>query len=391
MREKFKPKLRLRYAWAIIALCWTVTASGQWMEKLSTRGYVKDLRVVAIDATGVTLQQNLIHNRLNFGYEFKPRWHGGLELRNRVFYGEFLKHVNGYGDLLEKDPGFIDMSWSWINNPALVAHTAIDRLWLNYTDSKWDVRLGRQRLNWGINTVWNPNDLFNVLNFADFDYEERPGSDALKVERYLKRGGSLQAAYKLSRETDETVAGLLYRFNYRQYDIQTLLARYRDDLAVGGGWAGNLKGTGFKGEFTWFEPLTDSSERSLLTSVAVDFIIPKGPYMNLSLLYNSLGTSDLNRLLLLSPAAGGTLDVKNLMPNKLSGFVQMGGPVSPLFSLNMAAILAIDMNGYFLMPAMEYSVKTNLDMSLIGQSFVGKTTKWQNLSSAIFLRFKWSF
>ena len=380
------------FALAILMVSTTISmGETKFSDKFSYRGYIKDLRIVAIAPGGVTLQQNLIHNRLNFRYDFKSNLQGGLELRNRLFYGEFLKFAPDYGDLLEKDAGMIDMNWSWINNKEFVAHTAIDRLWLNWSNDKWDVRFGRQRINWGVNTVWNPNDLFNVLNFADFDYEERPGSDALKVQRYFKKGSSLSAAYKFTDDFDESVVAAMYRFNKKQYDVQLLAGKYRRDLAVGMGWAGNLKESGFKGEATYFLPMDDSSDASLIGSIAIDFTIDNGPYVSISALYNTLGVSDLNKLLVLSPSGGGQLDVKSLMPNKYSAFLQAGGAINPLLTANFAAILALDIDGYFLMPAIDYSVKTNLDISLVGQSVIGKTTKWENLSSAIFLRFKWSF
>jgi hypothetical protein len=375
----------------IVLMALPTMAQKNFKDKFSYRGYIKDLRVVAITPNGTTLQQNLIHNRLNFRYDLKPNLQAGLELRNRLFYGEFLKNAPGYGDLLEMDPGIVDMTWSWINNKEFVAHTAIDRLWVNWSNSKWDIRLGRQRINWGQNTVWNPNDLFNVLNYTDFDYEERPGSDALQVQRYFKKGGSIHAAYKFTDDFDESVFAAMYRFNKKQYDFQLLAGKYKQDLAVGLGWAGNLKGAGFKGEVTYFEAMTDSSESSLLSSFGIDFIIPKGPFISISALFNSMGVSELDKLLDLSSTGGGQLDVKNLMPNKYSAFISAGGAINALLSTNLAAIFALDIDGYFIMPSIDYSLKTNLDMSLIGQSFVGKKTKWENLSSAIFLRFKWSF
>ncbi|MFT5156874.1 MAG: hypothetical protein ACI83I_001424 [Bacteroidia bacterium] len=342
---------------------------------------------------GTTLQQNLIHHRINFRYQADTAWNIGLELRNRVFYGEFLKHLPGYGDGLEVDPGMVDLSWSWINNKELVAHTAIDRMWVNYSKNNWDIRLGRQRINWGQNIVWNPNDLFNVLNFADFDYEERPGSDAFKLQRYFKNSSNLQLAYKFTQNSKNQVIAGLYQFNKRLYDFQILAGRYNHDVALGVGWAGNIKNAGFKGEATFFEPMwdPDSSYRSVISSISIDFIPKKGPYILTSLLYNSSGIGDLDRLLTLSPSSGGTLDVKQLMPNKYSAFVQASGPINPLISGSLAAILALDMNGYFLMPSIDISVKQNLDLSLVGQSFIGKRAEWESLGSAVFVRFKLSY
>ncbi|MBI1306751.1 MAG: hypothetical protein GC181_09070 [Bacteroidetes bacterium] len=384
-----KPKHKVAFLFVLISC--SATAQTKWKENFSYRGYVKDLRLISIDAKGHTLQQNFIHNRFNFRYQLKSNLKFGLELRNRFFYGEFLKYVPNYGDQLEYDPGVIDMTWSWINNREFVAHTTIDRMWLNWSNDKWDIRIGRQRINWGQNIVWNPNDLFNVLNFANFDYEERPPADALKIEHYLKKGGSLNFGYKFAKKWEETVFVTMYRFNKKLYDVQILAGKYHRDAAVGLGWAGSIKNAGFKGEATYFEPIMDSSDRAFITSVSVDFLMKKGPYVVISTLYNTLGTSDLNKLLQLTPTAGGTLDVKHLMPNKYSLFVQAGGSVTPLLSLNLAVIGAIDIKGVFMMPTIAYNLKTNLDLNIIGQSFLGDSDKWRFLSNGIFVRLKQSF
>lgn len=365
-------------------------------EKLSYRGYFKDMRVVSIakdtNNQSQTLQQNLLHHRLNTRFQIDTSWQLGLELRNRAFYGEFLKYAPGYGDLLEQDPGIVDMSWSWINAPNFVAHTTIDRLWLNYSSNKWDVRLGRQRINWGQNIVWNPNDLFNVLNYTDFDYEERPGSDAFKLQRYLKNNGSIQLAYKFTDSFEDAVFAGMYRFNKKNYDFQILAGKYNQDIAIGLGWAGNIKSAGFKGESTFFQPMNDSMNQVLLTSISWDMSFSNGMYVLVSGLHNSNGTNDLNRLLTLSGAGGGQLDLKNLMPNKYSVFVQASGAINPLLNASLAGIIAVDLGGVFAMPTISYSVKQNLDLSLVGQSFLGVVDdKVSALSNAVFLRFKWSY
>jgi hypothetical protein len=373
--------------------------SGQsFKDRFSSRGYLKDMRVVAIadDINGktTTMQQNLIHHRYNTRFQLDTAWILGVELRNRLFYGEFLKSAPGYGDLLEVDNGVIDMSWSWINAPNFVAHSTIDRAWVNYSKGNWEGRIGRQRINWGQNIVWNPNDLFNVLNFADFDYEERPGSDAVKVQRYFKKQRSLQVAYKFTTDPDQAVAAAMYKFNTHNYDIQFLAGQYHRDIAVGLGWAGNIKSSGFKGESTLFQPMNDTSETVVLTSVSWEMSFANGTYVLVSSLHNSQGSSgNVTELLALSGAgAGGQLDLKNLMPNQWSAFAQVSGSFNPLLSGNIAAIGAIDIGGLFLMPSLDYSVRQNLDMSLVGQSFFGiNDSKILALSNAIFLRFKWSY
>jgi hypothetical protein len=382
----------------LVGLVSSVTQAQSFKERFSYRGYLKDLRAITwanVDTFGtVTAQYNFVHHRLNTRYQLDTSWELGVELRNRVFYGEFLKYQPGYGDQIGQDPGIIDMSWSWINDTGvIVAHTMVDRLWLNYSSKKWDVRLGRQRINWGQNIVWNPNDLFNVLNYADFDYEERPGSDAFKVERYFKKNRSLQLAYKFSDSFDDAVFAAMYRFNKKNYDVQVLAGKYNQDLAVGVGWAGNIKNAGFKGESTYFHPiLNDTTDAVVLTSVSWDKTVGNGTYWLVSALHNSNGTSDLQRLTELSAAGGAQLDLKSLMPNKYSIFVQVAGQINPIWSLNLGVIGALDIGGAFAMPTIGYSIKQNLDLSLVGQSFLGvQDDKIKALSNALFVRFKWSY
>lgn len=371
--------------------------SQTWKDKFLYRGYVKDLRILnlANDSANTThsLQQNLIHNRMNFRYYANQNLSFGLELRNRIFYGEFLKYYPPsatYGTILDKDPGSVDMNYTWMDDPNIVAHTAIDRLWINWANDEWDIRLGRHRINWGQNLVWNPNDLFNVLNYADFDYEERPGMDGLRLQRYFKNGSAFEFTYQLNDSWEETVTAMMYRFNKKSYDIQLLAGKYVDDLALGIGWAGNIKNSGFKGEATWFEPMNDSSSRQFLTAISWDYSFKKGTYLHTSFLYNDAGVGDLARLTQLSTTQGGQLNVKNLMPNKYSLFVQSSHQFHPLLSTSIASIYSIDIEGLFIMPTLGYSLRQDLDLSLVAQIIMGKTDRFRSLGSGIFLRLKWS-
>jgi len=129
-----------------------------------------------------------------------------------------------------------------------------DRLNLNYSYGNWDITLGRQRINWGINTVWNPNDLFNSQNFLDTDYEEKPGSDALRIQYTTGETSSLEIAFHPDKEfkMKQSVLAAIYKFNFRSFDFQILAARYLQDYSMGMGWAGNIKNAGFKGEINYF-------------------------------------------------------------------------------------------------------------------------------------------
>src|SRR5512139_2090718 len=157
------------------------------LPKIEFHGYLKDLQGISFkDRIDSLNSVNLLHNRLNFKFNFSPRVSARLEIRNRIFWGDQLNQISNFGKVINQYNGFVHLSHLWINKPTFVAQSVVDRLLVQYQTDKWDIKLGRQRINWGINTVWNPNDIFNAYNFLDFDYEERTGNDAIRIQHYTK-------------------------------------------------------------------------------------------------------------------------------------------------------------------------------------------------------------
>jgi hypothetical protein len=95
-----------------------------------------------------------------------------------------------------------------------IGHTNINRLYLDWRKNNWQVRMGRQRINWGVNLVSNPNDLFNTYSFFDFDYTERPGADALRVKHFLEDMWRVQAAVSLARNSRQMLAAAMPNLNH---------------------------------------------------------------------------------------------------------------------------------------------------------------------------------
>jgi len=181
-------------------------------KKYTLNGYVKNLQSIYRIKLGtidpIFAQDNLLHNRLNFKYFINENWTFKSDLRNRIFYGERSLFLANFDEDVGND--FFDLSTNIIDANGLLFHSMIDRLYLEYTKGSWEVRLGRQRINWGINTVWNPHDIFNAYNFADFDYEERPGSDALRVTYYTSFASSVEVAIKAANSLDSII--MIFKF-----------------------------------------------------------------------------------------------------------------------------------------------------------------------------------
>lgn len=362
---------------------------------LQVRGYLKDMQTVLITDKGNTLSHNFYHLRLNAKAYISKSITAAVESRTRMFYGELVRATPGFAQAIGADGGYVDMTELFVDNEAFAFATTIDRLWLNWSGNKFDIRLGRQRINWGLNLVWNPNDLFNAYNFLDFDYEERPGADAVRLQYYVGDMSSVELAAKFSKNPDSTVVAGMYKFNKWEYDFQVLGGVYYEDLTIGLGWAGNLKTAGFKGEANYFHPRDYFADTAgiLNASVSMDYTFKKPIYLNGSILYNSAGITDLSGLgAVQSQTFFTNISAKNLMPTQFSFFGQVNSTVSTLLKVDLGAIYGAGLNLLVAIPSVTYSLKQNWELVLIGQLFfIEYAGKFGNAGNYVFLRLKWSY
>ena len=374
----------------LISLCAFSQEEQIWKAKdnISIDGYIKYLPSTSFTSTDNIISNNLIHNRINFEIFFHSDLSAKLAFRNRIVYGELVKLSPNYGDLIAVDDGVLDLSLLWVNKKAIVIHSIMDRAYIDYVKGKWQIRVGRQRINWGVNLAWNTNDLFNAYNIADFDYAERSGTDALRVQYYLSNS-SIDFAYKPGKDIDHSVLAALYKFNKWKYDFQFLAANYKEDFALGTGWAGNLKNAGFKGEASFFKS-KNNADQVLSISTAVDYFFKKGIYLNVSMLYTSNGETVFNPLAI--DFSSSTLSAKKLMPTKYSLLLQLSNEFNPQFKAALIAIYGLGMDILFVMPSFDYSIKENWDLSITGQFFYAKQqNNFGNLNNSIFLRLQYSY
>ena len=302
----------------------------------------------------IDFQKNqLIHNRINIRGYIKDNFSIGLELRNRILFNE--------GEFND-DNGYFDLSHYYINNSKFKIHSMIDRMWLKYQKEKIEISIGRQRVNWGINTIWNSNDLFNAYNFIDFDYIERPGSDVVRFQYSGDNLSSIDVVYKPSTIEESSVIAALYKINKMGYDFQFLLADYYNDIALGGGWAGNIKNAGFKGEITYFISDEASENNSTSLSTSIDYSFTNGLYILGSHLYNSNGYSDPQQFEL-GAITQDVLSPKNLMPSKNSYLIQASAFITPAINTSFTFLYGQGINFFFFSPNITYDISSSLDAS----------------------------
>ena len=385
---------------AILLLLFAFNSYGQEEpDKFYLNGYLSNIQSVMIAGSFRSdwISDNLFHNRLNFGWYPKENIKFSLQMRNRFMYGETVKAMPDMGKEWGNDRGLLDLSFNVFNEKSFLLNSAIDRLNVQYTYRKLILTVGRQRINWGQSFVWNPNDIFNVQNYFDWDYMEKQGSDAIRIQYYTGVKSVLEFAAKTDVDNNLTAAGL-FRFNKWEYDFQIIGGIFEQTDYIGGlGWAGNIRNSGFRGELSWFHPIRNfkDSNSLFIISVSGDHVFSNALFLQSEILYSPL-PQDFNAEGFVEYFAG-QLNVKKLSISEWSFFLQTSYPVSPLVNLSLSGMYLPDLNGFYAGPTLGLSLTDNVELSIVTQNFNGEfinsgsSQKERKNLFLGFLRFKWNF
>lgn len=354
-------------------------------------GYLKNMQSALFPGNDLLLMENLVHHRLNLRVDVQERLSFHVGMRNRIFAG----NITGANPLLGTQLQAISDDWLplsvlWGEGNNYAIHSTLDRLYAEWNRGKWNIQAGRQRVNWGQNLAFNPNDLFNVYNFLDFDYEERPGTDALRIQYYTGFASGFDFVLKGGANKEEIGIGGRWFFNVKEYDLQLISGLTHGDLALGGGWSGYIKNLGWKGEFTWFSPVWDPDRaQAISASTGIDHSLGKGWFVYASYLFNSDVPS--GNLLLLDP--NRLLTARTMFPFRHNVLTQFSYAINPLLSASASFIYSLhEEHPLILSPSLQLSMAENWDMDIIGQVFRPlASNRTLNPLGIWFLRVRWSY
>lgn len=369
--------------------------------------------------------QSGIYNRFNFWVTPVKNLELYVGMRNNFLFGPLITsyndlytglHLNySYIEMASFDNGYFDLTFKIADGNSYMFYTNFDRANLKWTLKKFELTVGRQRINWGTNLIWNPNDIFNAYNYFDFNYVERPGSDAVLIELFTGDFSSIQLAAKVGnnlildqfavdtivlKKQDFYTAAAMYRFNLWNYDFQFFGGKMEDDFTAGAGWAGSIAGTGFTGEVSWFSDIEDfyDSSNVWIASIGINYTFRNSIFINFSGIYNSAGATGPvnagfgNFLGSFSSMFSSSLNVKNLTRSRMNIFGQISYPVTPLINLDLASIFNPYDKSVFVGPSVNFSLTDNISLMLVGQLFWGDPlTEYGDIGQMFFLDLKWSF
>ncbi len=368
-----------------------------WKDDVSLSGYFRETPIVwdqtGLDAvrseSGYTLT-NLLHFRQNLKWYVSDEVTLGLELKQKSCAGKDAFVLMDWISYYPRPPYF---GWTrnFFDKEDLLVQGTIDRLWMEFTWGPAELTIGRQRIAWGTNLVWNPTDIFNPSSPLDFDNEEKPGTDAARLELYMGPSSSAGIAIAPGRESDSTTAAVRIKLNRWKYDWIMIAGRRASESFAGFSWAGSISGGAFRGELLYAIPRSTEGDRKngrLTGSVSGDYTYPNTLYLQGAVLYNERGTTG---------KAGGSKLLQSvvrgdLTPGRVSMLGELAMDLNPLWRADLVGILNPYDKSFYIGPNVRWSVVTNLDLTFLGLLFGGESgTEFGDDSTMIMLWAKYSY
>ncbi len=142
----------------------------------------------------------------------------------------------------------ISLHWQPIADNHFTASHYIDRLYVDEDFSFGSLVIGRQRISWGTGRVWNPTDIFNPINPANFGKIEKDGADAASMKFYLGQLTDFQLVYDAEYHFKYSDYAARFHTNILGYDLSIMSGFVDKRLVKGGDFAGDIGGAGIRGE-----------------------------------------------------------------------------------------------------------------------------------------------
>ncbi|RRD02716.1 hypothetical protein [Prevotella sp. OH937_COT-195] len=238
--------------------------------------------------TDRTLWQNITRNKLNAEWRFNEHLQIEVGMRNHLICGnDDVTKV--FKQVLRKNENLLNLSWQAIDKKGVMANLALERCVLQWSANQWEVKVGRQRINWGQTFVWNPNDVFRTSPFVTLYYPEYSGCDAIRTTYYHNETARSELAASVDCKGKPTVA-FLHNNHLGETDFQVMGGVYKgNSMVLGGGLSTSLKNSNIRMESSYFHNFKAKGRKTDIVQIVLgaDRIFPNSLTLQGEVLYTN--------------------------------------------------------------------------------------------------------
>ena len=266
-----------------------------------------------------------------------------------------------------------------------------DTLFLDNAYARMNIRrlaltVGKQQISMGTGYFSNPTDVFNTKDALDPTYEQ-PGHNAIRLDLYIGNRMNLMGLYT-PIASDWENSGKLVRakigighfdfsilgneMQYTTTDFYTFELTQQRRRLIGADFVGELLGLGIWGEGI-YNFIEDDDDDFYEFIVGTDYTFESGLYTMFEYHRNSLGKSDYTEYNLNDWMRLFTGEIKTISQDQVYGFIQY--PLTDLISIGSSIIVSVSDKSVAFVPIINYSFFENVDLTLMGNFYVGEEGK----------------
>lgn len=279
-----------------------------------------------------------------------------------------------------------DLNWKLLDERHWSSQHLIDRLYFRHEFDFGQITIGRQRIAWGSGRIWNPTDLFNPINPANFAKIEKDGADLISSKFYIGDFTDLTLVFN-PQDSNPSNAGFRYRSNLHEYDFSIVSGIFDKRIVIGGDFAGNLFKAGFRGEGIVSGKKENFGSNFVRYILGLDYQFTPKLYALMEYQFNGEGSKNKRQYNLLKLLQG---DLLNVARNYL--FISGNYLLHPLVTTSLATNLNLDDGSGYILATINYSVGQNTYLGLGGQFFFGNNLdEYWYFPNSVFLKLEFYF
>ena len=258
--------------YTIIFFCFAFELHAQSWE---FSGFVSEMPSYSWQKNNHAYFDNLIHNRLNIQHQLNKNLLLNIEFRNRWYWGESIRNDATQKYIIDSDPGAIDLSFNIGTSNSYVINSKIDRLSLIYNKGCFNLKVGRQRVDWGLSKIWNANDIFNTYSFYDFDYEAKPGMDGVSMGFSLSDNKQIETVLKVNSNQKLSFASM-FKTNINNFTLHLMAGEInQEDYVLGLGWKYRNNKTEVYSETSYFKSQDNKLKDNCIITAGLSYYFNK--------------------------------------------------------------------------------------------------------------------
>jgi hypothetical protein len=262
---------------------------------------------------------------------------------------------------------FLPLNHEFATDGDVTMSGRFDRLNARIHTSSIDLRVGRQAITWGVNTLYPSLDVFSPYVPTQIDRDYKAGVDAVRLT--VSPGSHVEVevvgAQLEDGDIEPTAAGAMVRVSAGAIDVGFMGGSFYDDKRAGAFASVSVAGTGLRGEVSRTTP-GDAIDRLRRPSfwragIGIDRQLTSTLMLSAEVAYDGFGE---RRAADYPPVLSSARFQRGELPGP--GRLATGGTLSwkfhPLGTLSTLALVNLDDGSAAIMPIVYWSVTSQIDI-----------------------------